>query len=59
MVKCPELQSKRDPGIIEPWKNLETKKQTAYILFKETNYERTANMIRNMYEHRKELLKLP
>ena len=27
MVKCPELQSKRDPGIIEPWKKLETKKQ--------------------------------
>ena len=34
---------------MEPWKNMETKQQTANILFKETNYERTANMIKKMW----------
>ena len=56
LLKCPRLQCKRDKEAIKPWENLDTKKQTAYILFKDKNYERSGNMIRKMWLHTKELL---
>ena len=59
MKKCPTLESKKDQDIIEPWKDLDTERKTVYILFKEKNYERTASMIKKMWEFRKELLKPP
>ena len=59
LIKCPILQSHRNKEAMKPWENLDTKKQTAYLLFKDKNYERTGNMIRKMWLHRKELLKPP
>ena len=38
--------------VIKPWKNVDTKRPTVYILFKEKNYERTGNMIKKIWEHR-------
>ena len=59
LVKCPVLENKRYPEIIEPWKNMDTQTQTVNILFKGNNHENTANMIQKMWEFRKELLKPP
>ena len=59
MIKCPELEGKRDQTVTEPWKELDTKQQTAHILYKGTNYERTASMIKKMWEYRKDLLRPP
>ena len=46
LVKCPLLQCKRNKEVMDPWKNLSTKKQTAYILFKDKNYERTGDIVK-------------
>ena len=59
MVKCPRLQYKRDIKATRLWEDQDTGKQTAYMLFKDKNYERMGNMIRKMWLHRKELLKPP
>ena len=57
--KIPVLEEKREHIITEPWKELDTKQQTAHILYKGTNYERTASMIKKMWEHMKDLLRPP
>ena len=59
MVKCPLLQCKRNIEAIKTWEDLDTKKQTAYLLFKDKDYDRMGNMIKIMCLHRKELLKPP
>ena len=55
LVVCPRLQSKRDPAIMDQWNNLDTRTQTASILFKEKDYNRTGAMIRKMWLYRKDL----
>ena len=45
LVICPKLQSKINPAVIDQWKDLSTKIQTANILFKDKEYNRTGNMI--------------
>ena len=55
LIKCPMLENMRDPEIMGQWKNMDTEVQTVNILFKERNYEKTAKMIQNMWELRKEL----
>ena len=59
LVVCPRLQSKRDPTIMDQWNNLDTRTQTASILFKEKDYNRTGATIRKMWLYRKDLLKPP
>ena len=53
LVKCPMLQSKRNSEAIEKWEHLDTKKQTAYLLFKDKDFDRIGNMIKRMWLHRK------
>ena len=59
LIKCPVLQRKRDPIIISTNTNLTPEQQTAHILFKEKQYEKTAKMIKNMWDYRKDVLRPP
>ena len=59
LVICPKLQSRGNPEVTDKWKNLSTKQQTANILFKEKEYNRTGDMIKKMWLYRKDLLKPP
>ena len=59
MILCPNLQGKRDMALINKWKNQDTKIQTANILFKEKDYNRTGAMIRRLWLCKKDLLRPP
>ena len=59
MEKCPILDDKRYPDIMEPWKNMDTQTKTANILLKGKNHGINTTMIQRMWEFRKELLKQP
>ena len=59
LVKCPLLECKRDIEVTGPWKNLTSEKQTAYILFKDKNYERNSDMVKKIRLQRKDLLRPP
>ena len=50
LTKCPALHRKGDQT---------PEQQTAHILFKEKQYEKTAKMIKIMWEYRKDLLRPP
>ena len=59
MIKFPELKGKRDHTVTEPLKELDKIQQITHILYKGTKYERTASIIKKMWEYRKELLRPP
>ena len=57
LIKCSAFQRIRDPIIININTNQTPEQQTAHILFKEKQYERTAKMIKNMWNYREDLLR--
>ena len=59
LVTCPALEQKRDREIMESWRNINKQKQTVDILFNEKRYDKTGNMIKRMWKHRKDLLRPP
>ena len=59
LVTCPMLELKRDREIMEAWRNIDKQKQTVDILFNEKRFDKTGNMIRRMWQHRKDLLRPP
>ena len=48
LVKCPELERKRDPEIMEMELPMTSKEKTSHILFKNKQYQKLAKMIRGM-----------
>ena len=44
---------------MESWRNINKQKQIVDILFNEKRYDKTGNMIKRMWKHRKDLLRPP
>ena len=53
LVKCPELERKRDPEIMEMELPMTSEEKTSHTLFKNMQYQKLAKMIRGMWEYRK------
>ena len=53
LVRCPELDLKRDPEIFRITTPMTSEEQTTHILFEIKQYQKVAKMIRNMWEYRK------
>ena len=59
LVTCPILDQKRDKEIMEAWRNSNKQKQTVGILFREKRYNKVSQMIKRMWNYRKDLLRPP
>ena len=53
LVRCPELDLKRNPEIVRMDIPMTSEEQTLHILFKSKQYQEVGKMIRNMWEYRK------
>ena len=59
LVTCPILNQKRDREIMETWRSRDKQKQMVNILFREKRHSKVSQMIRRMWNHRKDLLRPP
>ena len=62
LVRCPDLDQKRNKEIMEQSTPMTSEERTLYILFKSKQYQEVGKMIRNIWEyrkHRKDKLKPP
>ena len=53
LIKCPELEIKRNKKIMEDKEEMTAEEKSIQILFKEKHYNETGKIIRSMWEYRK------
>ena len=53
LVRCPDLNQKRNKEIMKQRIPMTSEEQTLHILFKSKQYQEVGKMIRNMWEYRK------
>ena len=53
LVRCPELNRKKNQEVIKTETPMTSEEKTTHILFRNKNHKKVAYMIRSMWEYRK------